>query len=80
MTDSEMFIVRSRGMWAAQARAALDRLRAAGAAPDAAMFELDEIDHEAFCSLIEAMHALDPDSVNEELLARAQMRPLKEGF
>jgi hypothetical protein len=71
-----MLIVRSREAVLAQARRANDALQASSAKN---LNEFADVNYEQFCLLIEALHTLGA-TISQDLLDRAQMRPIDEAF
>lgn len=67
-------IVKTRQAWLNQAKAANDACQASGAKD---LNEFAELDHNNFCLLIEAFHALRAP-ISKELMDKAQMRPVDE--
>lgn len=80
---SEVYITAGREIWLQQAQGAWQRLneagKRAGLNEQVTLAQLSGLDHEAFCLLIEALHALG-QPLSQELLDRAAVRPVAELF
>ena len=70
----EAFIVKPRSVWLEQARKALGAMEKCGAKD---LNEFHDKDHQNFCLMIEALHALGAP-VADDMIEKAHLRPVKE--
>jgi len=70
----EAFIVKPRSVWIEQAQKAQKAFEESGAKD---LNEFHDNNHEQFCLLIEALHALGVE-IAPDLIEKAHLRPLKE--
>jgi hypothetical protein len=81
MDEPHMVVIRPAHAWVAQAKAAMAVLEEKNGGELVNIADAAKVDYGAFCSLIEAMHALTPIAgrpVSEELMELAQLRPVDE--